>query len=79
MDLLTDTRYIYFFSGLGWHVPGLSELPLEKRLLLLLAERSGLYFLSDLFRFVLLFRKSHPSQLTLNPRQKYHTLIQLFF
>ena len=39
-----------FLSGLRWHLPGLSELPLEQRLLLLLAGKSPLPFYSCCFR-----------------------------
>ena len=46
---IEDVRYrlltqIFFLSGLGWHLPGLSEFPPEHRLLLLHAEPFQLFF-----------------------------------
>ena len=32
--------FVFFMSGLGWHIPGLSELPREQDLFLLLARES---------------------------------------
>ena len=49
-------------SGLRWHLPSLSERPLEQCLLPLLAEPSNFSFISSFFSSF--FRKSHPAQLS---------------
>ena len=52
-----DTHRCFFLSRLGWYIPGLSDLQYERRLLLVLAERSSfsLFFFDFFLYFFLVF------------------------